>query len=558
MSGDLLQTKLYMPRLRPSLVPRPHLIQKLNQGVQQGCKLTLISAPAGFGKTTLVSEWVSDLRPVATQEGQIANSIAWLSLDESDNDYARFLTYFIAALNQVEGAKTAIGEGSLGMLQSPQPPPTETVLTPLINEIATIPDRIILVLDDYHVIESSQVDDVLAFLLENLPPHFHLVIATREDPHLPLSRLRARGHLTELRAADLRFTFSEAAEFLNQVMGLNLSPEDIAALETRTEGWIAGLQLVALALQGTISMQSQETPTKFIKTFSGSHRLILDYLVDEVLEQQLESVQTFLLQTAILDRLTGSLCDALTGQDNGQETLEMLEHKNLFIVPLDGERQWYRYHHLFADLLLQRLSQTQSAQLTSLQRKASKWYEENRFTDEAIEYALQGEDFERGADLIELAWPAMDESFQSDKWLGWVKSLPDEMACARPVLSVGYAWALLNSGQMEAADTRLKDAERWLEPTADMSEQMDEPPTKMVVVDEEQFRSLPASIATIRAFLAQAFGDMPSTVKYARRAIGLLPEGDYITRGRVAVILGLAYWASGDLETSPMPMAWRI
>ncbi|MFC1879126.1 LuxR C-terminal-related transcriptional regulator [Chloroflexota bacterium] len=542
---QILTTKLYIPHTRPELVSRPRLIERLNKGLYR--KLILISAPAGFGKTTLVTEWLDNLRLDAK------NNIAWLSLDDGDNDYARFLTYFIAALNRAEGIESNFGEGALSMLQSPQPPPIETVLTPLINEIATLPDRIFLVLDDYHVIESSQVDDVLSFLIEHLPPQIHLVIATREDPHLPLSRLRSRDQLTELRADDLRFSSSEAADFLNQVMVLDLSAEDISALETRTEGWIVGLQLAAISLQG------RDDATNFIESFTGSHRLVLDYLMEEVLEHQSENVQAFLLKTAVLDRLTGSLCDALTGQDNGQETLEMLARANMFIIPLDGERQWYRYHHLFTDLLLQRLNQTQSAQLASLHRKASKWYELNGFNDEAIEYALQGDDFERAAGLIELAWPAMDESFQSDKWLGWVKSLSDEMVRARPVLSVGYAWALLNGGQMEAADTRLKDAERWLELTTDMSDRVEDPPTKtrpdtlresrrMVVVDDEQFRSLPASIATIRAFLAQTFGDMPGTVKYARRALGLLPEDDYITRGRVAVILGLAYWANGDLE----------
>ncbi|MFC1997350.1 LuxR C-terminal-related transcriptional regulator [Chloroflexota bacterium] len=536
MPTSLLITKLFIPPTRPEIVTRPRLIERLNEGLHR--KLTIISAPAGFGKTTLMTEWLNYVRLDAN------NKIAWLSLDEGDNDYVRFLTYFITALNRAEEIEATFGEGALSMLQSSELPPIESVLTPLINEIAIISDRIILVLDDYHVIESSQVDDVLAFLLENIPPNFHLAIDTREDPHLPLTRLRGRGQLTELRADDLRFNSAEAADFLNQVMGLDLSAEDITALETRTEGWIVGLQLAAISLQG------RDDATNFIESFTGSHRLVLDYLMEEVLEHQSENVQAFLLKTAVLDRLTGSLCDALTGQDNGQETLEMLDRANLFIIPLDGERQWYRYHHLFADLLFQRLTQTQSAQLTSLQRKASKWYEENGFTDEAIEYALQGEDFERGAGLIELAWPAMDESFQSDKWLGWVKSLPDEIVRARPVLSVGYAWALLNGGQMEAADNRLKDADRWLEPTIDMSERIECPPTKMVVVDEEQFRSLPASIATIRAFLSQALGDVPGTVKYARRALGLLPEGDYITRGRVAVILGLAYWANGDLETA--------
>jgi len=569
----LLTTKLYIPATRPELVPRTRLIEQLNRGLHR--KIALISAPAGFGKTTLVTEWLDNVRLDAK------NKAAWLSLDEGDNDQARFLTYFITALNRAEGIEATIGEGALSMLQSPQPPPIESVLTLLINEIATIPDRFILVLDDYHVIESSQVDDVLAFLLENLPPQMHLVIATREDPHLPLPRLRTRMQLTELRSADLRFTTSEAAEFLNQVMGLNLSPEDIAALETRTEGWIAGLQLAALALQRIISIQGQEAPTKFIKSFTGSHRLVLDYLIEEVLEQQPESVQTFLLQTAILERLNGSLCDAVrfgkakshgssfrtavTGQENGQAILEKLDRANLFIIPLDEERRWYRYHHLFADLLRQRLHQSSALSTGSdgmgvaeLHIRASIWYEDNGLEREAFHHALAAEDFERAAGLVELAWPAMDRSFQLATWLGWAKALPDELFRVRPVLCVGYAWALLNAGEFEAAEARLLDAERWLEPTTDMSERLEEPPTKtcpepsrrMVVVDEEQFRSLPVSIASARAYHAQALGDVPGSVKYARRALDLIPEGDYFARGRAAVLLGLAQWASGDLEAA--------
>ena len=321
---QLLTTKLFIPPTRPELVPRPRLIEQLNNGLH--CKLTLISAPAGFGKTMLVTEWLDNLHLYAKKERQIENRIAWVSLDESDNDPARFLTYFITALNQIEGTDAAFGIGALSMLQSPQPPPPETTLTSLINEIAAIPDKIIFIFDDYHLIEAQPVHDALSFLLEHLPHQLHLVIATREDPHLPLSRLRARGQLTELRAADLRFTTAEAAEFLNRVMGLNLSMEDIAALETRTEGWIAGLQLAA------ISMQGHADTSRLIQSFTGSHRLVLDYLIEEVLDQQPESVQTFLLKTAILDRMTGSLCDALTGQDNAQATLEMLERSNLFIV----------------------------------------------------------------------------------------------------------------------------------------------------------------------------------------------------------------------------------
>ncbi len=347
------------------------------------------------------------------------------------------------------------------MLQSPQPPPIESILTALLNEITTIPDNFVLVLDDYHVIDSKPVDNALTFLLEHLPPQMHLVIATREDPHLPLARLRARGQLTELRAADLRFTPAEAAEFLNQVMGLNLSAEDIAALETRTEGWIAGLQLAALSMQG------HPDTTSFIKSFTGSHHFVLDYLIEEVLQQQSESIQTFLLRTSILDRLCGPLCDAVLGSPSasGQETLEYLEHANLFIVPLDNERRWYRYHHLFADVLRMHLMAEQPDQVSALHRRASEWYEHNGSTDNAIRHALAAEDFERAATLIELAVPEMRRSRQGATVteLGWLKALPDELVHFRPVLSVAYAFALFGGGELGGVEPRLRDAERWLD-----------------------------------------------------------------------------------------------
>src|SRR6266566_3508320 len=314
MPTPILATKLYIPRLRFHVVSRPRLLERLNEGLHR--KLTLIAAPAGFGKTTLVSAWVADCdRPVA-----------WLSLDEGENDPARFLTYFVAALQTIA---PTIGEGVLGALQSPQPPPTESILTALLNEITIIPDNFVLVLDDYHMIDAKPIDQALTFLVEHLPPQMHLVIATREDPQLPLARLRAQGQLIELRAADLRFTPSEAAEFLNQVMGLNLSAQDIAALEDRTEGWIVGLQLAALSLQGHLDVHG------FIRAFAGDHRYIVDYLVAEVLQRQPEPVRSFLLQTAILDRLHGPLCDAVTGQEEGNARLEALERGNFFVVPLD-------------------------------------------------------------------------------------------------------------------------------------------------------------------------------------------------------------------------------
>ena len=341
MAAPILATKLYTPPSRPKVVLRPRLIERLKVGLGRTPGMTRISAPAGFGKTTLVSEWLAGCERPA----------AWLSLDEGDNDPTRFLAYLVAALQTIT---PKVGDGVLGALQSPQPPPTESILTALLNEITAVPDNFILVLDDYHVIDTQPVGKALAFLLKHLPPQMHLVIATREDPDLSLARLRVRDQLTELRVADLRFTPSEAAGFLNQVMDLNLSAEDIAALETRTEGWIAGLQLAA------ISMQGHQDATSFIKAFTGSHHFVLDYLLEEVLQRQPESIQKFLLRTSILERMCAPLCDAvlLDPSASGQKTLEYLERANLFIVPLDNERRWYRYHHLFADLLRQRLHQS--------------------------------------------------------------------------------------------------------------------------------------------------------------------------------------------------------
>ncbi|MDQ3317343.1 MAG: AAA family ATPase, partial [Actinomycetota bacterium] len=410
MPMPILATKLYVPPPRPKGVLRPRLIERLNEGLDR--RLTLLSAPAGFGKTTLVGEWLSSCPQPS----------AWLSLDEGDNDPTRFLAYLVAALQTVAAD---IGEGVLGALQSPQPPPTESILTALLNEIATAPDDFVLVLDDYHVIDAKPVDDALAFLIEHLPPRVHLVIATREDPNLPLARLRGRGQLGELRAADLRFNPSEAAEFLEGVMGLSLSAEDIAALEDRTEGWIAGLQLAALSMRG------REDVAGFIRAFAGDNRYVVDYLVEEVLQRQPERVRSFLLQTSILERLSGPLCDAVTGQEGSNALLEALERGNLFVVPLDDRRHWFRYHHLFADVLRARLMEEQPDRLTTLHRRASEWYERNGSPTDAIRHALAAEDFERAAGLVELAALEMLGSSQETLYR-WLMALPDEVVRARP------------------------------------------------------------------------------------------------------------------------------
>jgi LuxR family maltose regulon positive regulatory protein len=561
MTTPLLTTKLYIPRVRPRerVVPRPRLIARLNEGLHR--KLTLISAPAGFGKTTLVCEWLDDLRADTTKGTQAKIRVAWLSLDENDSDPARFLTYFITALRLLEGIENTIGEGALNSLHAtqPQPPSITNVLTLLINEITAITDRVILVMDDYHTIESSQVDDVLIFLLENLPPQLHLVLATRTDPTFPLSRLRAQGQLTELRATDLRFSSSEASEFLNRVMGLNLSTEDIAALETRTEGWIAGLQLAAISLRG------KKDTTKLIKSFSGSHRLVLDYLIEEVLDQQPESVHTFLLQTAILERLTGSLCDAvrfgktespsssegtaLTGQDSGQVILEMLERANLFIVPLDEERCWYRYHHLFSDLLRQRLKQTQSEHLPILHHRASEWYEQNGFADEAIEHALRAEDFERTAHLIERVADAVWARGGAVKLRRWLDGLPVELVLSRPKLCIFRAWELFASGRPDAAERFLQAAGLAYDPSTDRateteSLQWDQPP-------DANRLTVRGRAAAIQAWMdAYRRHNISGLVQHLRQALEYLPEWDLDWHSAAATTLGDVHAFRGDMPAA--------
>ena len=546
MTEILLQTKFYIPSIRSNLVLRPQLISRLSQGLKHGHKLSLVSAPAGFGKTTLLGEWLAGLKTGAAREHQnheltaeIPPRLAWLSLDEGDNDPTRFLTYLAAALNQAEALESDIGKGALGMLQSPQPPPVEAVLTSLLNDISPVPYRIIFVLDDYHRIESSPIDDLLTYLLEYLPPQLHLVIATREDPHLPFARLRARGELTEIRAADLRFSSSEAAEFLKRAMGLDLSAEDITTLESRTEGWIAGLQLAAISLQG------RRDSADLIKSFSGSHRFVLDYLIEEVLEQQSERVQTFLLQTTILDQLTGSLCDALTGQNNGQATLGTLERANLFIVPLDNARRWYRYHHLFADLLRHRLLQTQPERLPTLHRKASEWYEKNGFVDEAIEHALRGEYFEQAAYLIEERYG--DNYERSDQTLlqRWLAELPEELVISRPHLLVLRAWILFNSGQLDAADRNLQVADKLLDRDRDRDPV---PPSDRGHLSKMDRKILGGRVAVIRSFLASYGGDTPEIISYACQALEILPHQELEWRSGAYLALGGAYASMGQME----------
>jgi LuxR family maltose regulon positive regulatory protein len=514
MTGPLLTTKLYIPPVRRDLVSRPRLIERLNDGLHRGHRLSLVSAPAGFGKTTLLSEWVATCgRPTA-----------WLALDSGDNDTARFLAYLIAALQTIE---ESIGTGVLDRFQAPQPPPIEELLTALINQIDTISIGFVLVLDDYHLITAQRIHEALAFLLDHPPQNMHLVVATRADPPWQFARLRGRGQLTELRLADLQFTPDEATVFLNQVMGLRLSADDITALTSRTEGWIAGLQLAAL------SMQDRQDLPGFIAALTGSQHHILDYLVEEVLHRQSESVQAFLLRTSILDRLTGPLCDALSLEHeadvgDGQAMLNRLERANLFVIPLDERHQWYRYHHLFADSLRVCLEQAWPGRVPEYHRRASRWYEQHGYLGEAIEQALSADDLDRAACLIEQAAESTLMRSEFTTFLSWMEALPEEVTRARPLLHVYHAGIeLMNGLPLQAAEARLREA-MAVEPSCAVS----------------------GAVVTFQTLIAAYRGDTHRSIELSRQALALLAEDNLFLRSLVAAFLGITYLWSGDFATA--------
>jgi LuxR family maltose regulon positive regulatory protein len=571
METPLLQTKLYIPPVRPELVSRPRLIKRLDEGLRLGCKLTLISAPAGFGKTTLVTEWLDGADRPRT----------WLSLDENDNDPARFFTYLVAALQRID---PSIGQTAQAMSQSPQPPPPDTLLASLINDMAATPHPFLLVLDDYHLIHTLPIHQQLAFLLEHQPPQVHLVIATREDLPLPLSRLRARGEMVEIREPDLRFTAAETAEFLERIMSLELSAADISALHRRTEGWIAGLQLAAC------SLQESEDAHRLVESFTGSHRYILDYLIEEVFQQQPDDVQDFLLKTSILDRFTAPLCDAVrfgraqspssseatavrfgraqspssseatavrfgkaqspssleatavrsgraqspsssaatadTGRENSREVLLALEQANLFIVPLDESRQWYRYHRLFADLLRHRLEVEETpSTLASLHQRASQWYEAEGYLADAVSHALTGSDWDRATSLILSASVRLLQRGEVVTLLNWFQALPEEVVRTNPQLCSGYSWPLILTEQIDTAEFYLARAEE----------------------DAREDTSLLGDIAVARAYIARMRGDHQRAQELSERALSLLPDDDLSARSVVGLNLGLAQWHTGRL-----------
>jgi LuxR family transcriptional regulator, maltose regulon positive regulatory protein len=520
MPGPFLTTKTHIPRSRRSLVCRPRLMTQLSAGL--ACPLTLIAAPTGFGKTTLLCEWLADNDCRAS----------WLSLDEGDDDPARFWSYVIASL---EAISPGIGEDALALLEAPQPMAMEAILTGLINALDALPTDCVLVLDDYHVIENDQIHRALTLLINHLPAQMHVFLTTRADPPLPLARWRARGQLNEIRTADLRFTPDEAVQFLRASMGLNLDADEVAVLEARTEGWVAGLQLAALALRA----QDAAGVADFVATTAGNNRFVADYLVDEVLQRQSESVQDFLRQTSILEHLTASLCDRVTGRTDSQAMLEFIERANLFITPTDSERRWYRYHRLFADLLRKLLGQTQPGSVPELHRRASQWYEEHEFMPEAIGHSLAAQDYGRAAPLIESIARSTLRRGEISTLAGWLAALPAEVVLARPMLCAFKARTLIFNGELESVETLLAAAEKQT----------------LAGLTTAEAGALLGQIATMRAMLAAQVADVPGMLAHAGEALRHLPGDRAFLRDLSSWLQGLAYVLSGQEVKDGQPLS---
>jgi LuxR family maltose regulon positive regulatory protein len=487
-----------------------------------------VSAPAGFGKTTLLTEWLAADRTDGA-------AVAWLSLDRRDNDPTLFWTYVVTAM---QTAVTGIGNGALQVLAS-SAPSTDAALAALLNDLDRLSTDLVLVLDDFHLVERPEIHAEMTFVLEHQPVRLHLVLATRADPPLPLAQLRARGQLVEVRAADLRFTAEEAGTYLNGPMQLELSGDDVAALEARTEGWIAALQLAALSLRGRADVSA------FIAGFAGDDRYIVDYLAEEVLARQSADVRDFLLRTSVLERLTGPLCDAVTGRQDGKSMLAELDRANLFLVPLDDRRQWYRYHHLFADVLHAHLLDEQPDRVAELHRWASDWFEAHDDTSQAITHAQAGGDTGRAADLMELAMPVMRRDRREADLARWVRTLPDDVLRTRPVLGVAFVGALAQALDFSTVGERLDQIESSLRSAA--GTWPEQPPPHVIVVDLDNYRSLPAHIEMYRAALALATADLAGTITHARKALALAPPDDALARAAAGALAGLASWTTGDL-----------
>jgi LuxR family maltose regulon positive regulatory protein len=596
MQTPLLTTKFHIPQLHPGLVARRRLTQRLDEALRTGHRLLLICAPAGFGKTTLLSEWVA----------VCGIPVAWVSLDRGDNDLVRFWSYTVAALRTIH---EGIGESILKALRAPQPPTIESLLPALLNEIAKIPDSFALILDDFSMITDQSIHDALNFFLNNLPSQMHLVLSSRDDPPWPLARLRARGEMTELREADLRFTPEETTRFLNQVMELDLPPEDVAALDARTEGWIAGLQMAAISMRGHRRTRDVPDLSGFIRTFTGSHRFILDYLVEEVLDQQPSAIQRFLVETSILERMSAPLCDAVrfgsaenadrsaqaatTGADavrfgvaesadrsaqgatagadavrvgsadspsasartavadslDSQSILIRLQKANLFVVPLDNERHWYRYHHLFRDLLRSRLGQIYPSQISALHRRASKWYEENGLIPEAVGHALEAEDFEQVAHLVQGNALAMLDDGGLGTLVRRLDALPNELVRSQPWLCLAKAWSRVYTGPLDAVEPLLCAAEQAL---AEGKQRPEGVAAGRGDVGQGKSRNeqIVARITAIRTVVASMSGDHARAMELAIEALERLPEDALMVRGLVEAARAGALRQTGRLTAA--------
>jgi LuxR family maltose regulon positive regulatory protein len=512
MAAPLIATKLYAPKLRQELVSRPALLERLSEGLSE--KLTLISASSGYGKTTLMAEWLSG-------RGK-DYPIAWVSLDEGDNDPVRFLYYLIAAFQNIQDG---LGQDTSAMMQGAQNPLDEAILSLLINELSTVSNEFALVLEDYHVIEQRGIHQMMVFLLEHLPPHMHLVILTRSDPPFPLARMRARGQLSEIRAKDLRFSYDDATTFLNEMVELNLPDESVQTLLDRTEGWITGLQLAALSMQG------RENPSEMISAFGSGHDYIVDYLIEEVLEHQTDELKIFLLQTSILNRLNGPLCEALTGQPDGEMTLEYLVEANMFVSPLGGDLCWYRYHHLFAYVMANRLQRFYPDQLPELHLRAARWFEENGLFAEAVDHALFGNDYVLAAEIVESQVEDLLKLGRLSALMGWLSRFPLEITSSRPRLGIGSAWVYLLIGKLDYIENFLSNAEKGLEG----------------LDDSDRLRG---QIAAIRAYAAAQLGNPDEAIEQAQLAFGLLSEDDLVVRCVVAFVLGGVYYMRQDIPNT--------
>ena len=514
MTTQIITTKLFVPSPRPELVSRPRLLERLERGAAG--KLTLITAQAGFGKTSLLAEWIK----------RRDQPVCWLSLDEGDNDLHRFLEYLIAALRKFNHD---LGENLLLALQSPERQEAENLLTGLINEITTAGQPLILILDDYHVITEPEIQHLLLFLLDHMPPQMHLIISSRSDPPWSLARLRTRADMLEIRSRDMRFTLEESATFLNDRMGLALSLQDVAALEKRTEGWIVGLQLAAL------SIQHRPDKEAFIRAFTGSHRYVVDYLVEEVLDQQSPEIQDFLLKTSILTRLTASLCDAVLGRQGSQAVLLELDQKNLFLNPLDDVRRWYRYHHLFADVLKHHLQQSMGAEVLDLHKRASVWYEENGLITDALTHALLSNEIERIVQLTDEFTVYKLDHAELKALLHWLERLPESTRALHPWLLVTKTWALFNLGEYEAVEDNLTQIEIVL---------------SAHTLTDELVSRMRSHGAAIRSYLAELRDDAQSAMQQAEAALALLPDQDIKLRAFVAIRWANCLSWLGELERS--------